>query len=227
MKFSLGYDGPAPSRVLGQPRPSCVRLMGGRRQAARRGEMANRWMSTLDVKATALLVALTWGAANGYAQSTTNSTQSTTASSQDTQFLQDLAQDSNFEIGTSKLALEKSQSADVKQYATMVIHDHKELKREIRSADRATHQAPVALTSMTSDDQSVYDNLKGLSGTEFDQAYIKQLIKGNDSIQREEKSESTDSAVPTVKSLATQSAAIDTKHADKAKALAQSHHVTQ
>ena len=80
---------------------------------------------------------------------------------------------------------------------------------------------------MTSSDQGVYDNLKGLSGTDFDQAYIKQLIKGNDQIQKEEKSESTDSTIPSVKSLATQSAAIDTKHADKAKQLAQAHNVSQ
>lgn len=182
--------------------------------------MANRWMSTPGVKAAVLVLAFTWGASNASAQSTA-------ASSQDTQFLQDLAQDSNFEIGTSKLALKKSQSTDVKQYAMMVIHDHKELKREIKSADGATHQAPVAAKSMTSDDQSMYDTLKGLSGTEFDQAYIKQLIKGNDQIQREEKSESTDSTVPMVKNLATQSAAIDTKHADKAKQLAQAHNITQ
>ncbi len=172
------------------------------------------------VKVVALALAFTWGAANAVAQSTV-------ASSQDTQFLQDLAQDSNFEIGTSKLALRKSQSADVKQYATMVIHDHKELKREIKSADNATHQTPVAVKSMTSDDQNMYHSLKGLSGTEFDQAYIRQLIKGNDTIEKEEKSESTDSTIPMVKNLATQSAAIDAKHAEKAKQLAQAHNVTQ
>ena len=182
--------------------------------------MANQWISTPGVKGAALVLALSWGTANASAQSTT-------ASSQDTQFLQDLAQDSNFEIGTSKLALKNSQSTDVKQYATMVIHDHKELKREIKSADHATRQAPMPATSMTSNDQGVYDNLKGLSGTDFDQAYIKQLIKGNDQIQKEEKSESSDSTVPMVKNLATQSAAIDTKHADKAKQLAQAHNVSQ
>ena len=182
--------------------------------------MTHRAVSTLGVQAAAFALALTWG-------TTFASAQGTTASSQDTQFLQDIAQDSNFEIGTSKLALQKSQSTDVKQYAMMVIHDHKELKREIKSADRATHQASVPATSMSSNDQSVYDNLKGLSGAEFDQAYIKQLIKGNDQIQKEEKSESSDSTAPMVKDLATQSAATDTKHADKAKQLAQAHNVSQ
>ncbi len=147
-------------------------------------------------------------------------------STQDSQFLQDLAQDSNFEIGTSQMALQKSRSADVRQYARMVIHDHTLLKQRIQSADRDANLPPVSATSMDSEDQTVYDNLKGLSGSDFDQAYIKQLIKGNDKIQKEEKSEASDSGVPSVKSLAAKSAAIDTKHADKAKQLAQAHNIT-
>ena len=153
------------------------------------------------------------------------SAQGTAASSQDTQFLQDLAQDSNYEIGTSQLALKQSQSSDVKQYASMVIHDHKQLKRKINSADRATKLTPTPATSMTSDDQAAYDSLKGLNGNDFDQAYIKQLIKGNDKIEKEEKSEASGSGVPSVKDLAAQSAAIDSKHAEKAKELAQAHNV--
>ena len=180
--------------------------------------MTHRAVSTLGVKAAAFTLALTWGM-------TFASAQGTTASSQDTQFLQDIAQDSNFEIGTSKLALQKSQSADVKQYANMVIHDHTQLKSKIKSADRAAQVTPTPPTSMTSSDQGVYDTLKGLSGNDFDQAYIKELIKGNDQIQKEEKSEASDSGVPAVKSLATQSATIDSKHTEKAKQLAQAHHV--
>ena len=180
--------------------------------------MANQLTYTFGVKAAALALALAWG-------TTIASAQGTAASSQDTQFLQDLAQDSNYEIGTSQLALQKSQSADVKQYASMVIHDHKQLKRKIQSADRATNLTPTPATSMTSDDQTAYDSLKGLSGNDFDQAYIKQLIKGNDKIEKEEKSEASDSGVPSVKNLATQSAAIDSKHAEKAKQLAQAHNV--
>ncbi len=180
--------------------------------------MAHRLTYTGGVKAAALALALAWG-------TTIASAQATAASAQDMQFLQDLAQDSNYEIGTSKLALQQSQSADVKQYATMVIHDHTELKRKIKTADRAAHLTPTPQTSMTSDDQTAYDRLKGLSGNDFDQAYIQQLIKGNDKIQKEEKSEASDSSVPSIKDLATQSAATDAKHAEKAKQLAQAHNV--
>ena len=205
-------------RKAGNLHPVLGHSVQVRRSPARRETMAHRFTYTLGVKVAALALALAWG-------TTIASAQATAASSQDTQFLQDLAQDSNYEIGTSNFALKQSQSADVKQYATMVIHDHTQLKQKIKTADRAASLTPTPATSMTSDDQTAYDSLKGLSGNDFDQAYIKQLIKGNDKIKKEEKSAASDSSVPSIKGLATQSAAIDAKHAEKAKQLAQAHHV--
>ena len=146
-------------------------------------------------------------------------------SDQDKKFLDDLSQDSNYEIGISKLALEKSKSADVKAYAHMVIHDHMALKREIAVADKATGTAAQDPTGMGVEDRTTYEALKLLSGDTFDKEYIKRMVKGNDSIEGEEKS-AADSQIPAVKKLAQQSAADDQKHAEKAKALASAHNVS-
>lgn len=147
------------------------------------------------------------------------------ASDQDKQFLKDLGKDSNFEIKTSQLALEKSQSADVKQYARMVVHDHNMIKSRITSADKAADTSAVGPTDMTSDNQSTVDKLSKLSGTDFDKAYIQELVKGNQNIEQEESSEAKSSTVPSVKSLAMQSASTDKKHAARAKVLAKAHDV--
>ena len=50
-------------------------------------------------------------------------------------------------------------------------------------------------------------------------------MKGNDEIQKDEKSEAADSQMAAVKRLAAHSAALDTKHAEKAKELATAHKV--
>ena len=172
-----------------------------------------RWMA-----ATAILT-LSFSPAMLPAQSATG------ASQDDTKFLNDLAQDSNFEIKTSQLALQHSRSADVKAYANMVIHDHSLLKQRIRSADQAAGLQPTPPDSLSSEDQSTVSKLSGLDGDAFDQAYIKELVEGNDQIQKEEKSEAGSSSLLPVKSLATRSVAIDTRHAAQAKQLAQAHNV--
>ena len=144
---------------------------------------------------------------------------------QDKHFLTEIAQDSNYEIKTGQLALQKSQSADVKAYATMLIHDHTQLKQQIKEADAAASVTPSSADSLALSDRASYTKLQLLSGDRFDQAYIKGLVKGNDAIQKDEKAEAADSPMPAVKKLAARSAALDAKHAEKAKELATAHKV--
>jgi putative membrane protein len=154
-----------------------------------------------------------------------SSNSSPSASAQDAQFLADLAKDSNFEISSSRLALEKTDSGDVKQYARMVIRDHKSLMQQIRAAEKAIGAYPAPPKQMTREDQKMLQQLESLSGDAFEQAYIKQLVQGNDHIQQEEESESAQSAVPAVRALAQRSLAVDQKHAQSAKSLATVRHV--
>ncbi len=112
--------------------------------APRRNKEMNMKLSRLTA-ATCLLGTLTLAPAFAHAQ---------TATDKDKQFLKDTAEDSNYEIKTGQLALQKSSSADVKQYATMIIHDHtqrphqgqrrKRRGRQIRGRRnyRSRHKAP-------------------------------------------------------------------------------------
>ena len=152
-------------------------------------------------------------------------TAQTAASDQDKHFLEEISQDSNYEIKTSQLALQKSKSADVKQYATMVLHDHTQLNQQIRLADTAAKVTPVSSGGMSVADHAAVAELEVLSGDTFDKAYIKKLVKGNDEIQNDEKSEMANSSLPAVKRLAERSVALDTKHSGKAKELASAHNI--
>ena len=165
---------------------------------------------------SAVVLSLVVSAGSAYGQA---------ASSQDKKFLKDLAQDSNFEIRTGKLALQKSQSADVKTYATMLIHDHTALKQQVKAADATAQLTPEGPDTMSIADHTRYDELKVLSGESFDKIYIKGLVKGNDEIVRDEKSEAANSSVPEIKKVAEHGVALDTKHAEKAKGLAAAHHI--
>lgn len=151
--------------------------------------------------------------------------QAATASDQDKAFLKDTTEDSNYEIKTGQLALQKSQSADIKQYATMLIHDHTALKQQATAADTAAHVKPESAGSMSVSDSAEYLKLKLLSGNTFDESYIKTLVKGNQEAVDKTKAEANDSKIPAVKKLALHRAELDTKHTDKAKQLAQAHHI--
>ena len=180
--------------------------------------MTNRRWNVFGINSAALMMSLVLGSSAALAQTAA-------PSDQDKHFLQEIAQDSNYEIKTSQLALQKSKSEDIKQYATMVIHDHMQLKQQIRAAGAAAKVTPTSPSSMSVSDRAAVAKLEILSSDTFDQSYIKSLVKGNDEIQKDEKSEASDSSLPLVKSLAEHSAALDTKHAAKAKQLASAHNI--
>ena len=147
------------------------------------------------------------------------------ASDQDKHFLEDTAKDSNYEIKTGQLALQKSPSADVKAYATMVIHDHTALKQQVKLADTAAQVKPSDDNSMSISDDASYAKLKLLSGDSFDKAYIQGLIKGNEQSLKDGKAEVAATTVPAIKTLAQHRVTLDTKHTEKAGQLAIAHHV--
>ncbi len=151
--------------------------------------------------------------------------QTAQASSQDKDFLKDTAEDSNYEIKTAQLALKKSPSADVKLYAQMLIRDHTQLNRQVALADKAASVEPVSAGDMSISDRAEYTKLELLSGKTFDESYIKTLARGNEEAVNKTKAEATGSGIPAVKQLALKRAALDTKHTDKARQLAQKHGV--
>ncbi len=167
----------------------------------------------------AMILALVAGASVAQAQGASG------ASSQDKQFLKDTERDSNFEIKTGQLAVQKSSSADVKQYANMLIQDHTKLKQETAAASRAAKVEAPSTTDTSFSDTASYTKLKLLSGNSFDESYIKSLVKGNADGLKEAKSEASDSTVPSIKKLAEHRVALEAKHTQKAEQLAQAHHI--
>ena len=141
----------------------------------------------------------------------------------DKKFLKELTEDSTFAIETAKLALQKSPSQDVKAYATMLVHDHTALLRQIHTIDTTAKIKPESAGSMTVADHAKYGELKLLSGETFDKSYLKGLARGNDEIQKDEQAVAANSSVASIKRLAQHSAELDTKHSDKAKQLAKTH----
>ena len=95
--------------------------------------------------------------------------------SSDKTFLADSAQDSLAEINFAKLALQKSQDKNVREFATKMIKDHQQLitsmKPFVAKLGANTPSGPPMM------DHVKYQELKLKSGTDFDRAYVEAMVK--------------------------------------------------
>ena len=79
-----------------------------------------------------------------------------------------------YEIESSKLASEKSQSGSVTAFARQMVKDHTDTSAKLKStiADAGLQLTPP--TKLDARRQGMLDNLRALSGTDFDKAYLDQ-----------------------------------------------------
>lgn len=75
-----------------------------------------------------------------------------------------------FEIASSKLALTKAQSADVKTFAQRMVDDHTKAGDEMATAAKSDSVAPPA--DLDQANQTKLNQLNGMSGDAFDKAYV-------------------------------------------------------
>ena len=82
------------------------------------------------------------------------------------------------EIEAGKLAAKKAQSPEVKQYAEQMVKDHTKASTELESLAKPKNlDVPK---SVNAEHKAAMDNLKGLSGADFDSAYMAQMTKDHD-----------------------------------------------
>ncbi|MBE9159919.1 DUF4142 domain-containing protein [Nodosilinea sp. LEGE 06152] len=142
-------------------------------------DLTQRFVGAVGVAAIASLVALP-----GFAQTTrpgeapvpttdrTAQTQPTSAVAMlDQEFLKLAYQGNNAEIDTSRLALERSQNEEIRQYAQRMIAEH---TRANEVLTQYAAQEGLELPSARVDPLSlaIAEQLTQLSGPEFDQAYV-------------------------------------------------------
>ena len=112
----------------------------------------------------ALATSMVGGAAN--AQKTTSS---------DKTFVKNALEGSLAEVNFAKLALQKSQDKNVREFATKMIHDHEMLITDMKPV--AKELGVKVPTSAPLSDHAKYMELKMKSGTDFDRAYVEAMVK--------------------------------------------------
>jgi putative membrane protein len=101
----------------------------------------------------------------------------------DAEFVQAVANSDAFEIQSSELAATRATRQDVKNYATMMVRDHRATTSELTAlAPRVNLTAPTAQLDAS---QTVkLDRLRGARGEEFDDDYLDAQVEAHENAVR-------------------------------------------
>jgi|GEM_PF-753597 len=123
----------------------------------------------------------------------------------------------------AQLALEKSSSEDVKQFAQKVIADAANLSGEMSRAARQDHVRPSA--KLSNKDKDLIARLGNLSGAEFDRDYIRVMVRRSKGADAAFKTEAERSQLDAVRGVAGRGSPVIADHLENARQLAAAHHV--
>ena len=146
---------------------------------------------------------------------------STQASAQDKKFLMTATDGSLFEIKTSQLALQKSQNADIKQYAQQMIDDHTKLMDQMKPVASEAGVTPQT-DLMMAKHKALYSKLQGMNEPQFDQAYIKAQLADHKESQKAFQTEQSKGTLASEKAAAAQGQPIIDQHLQHIQQLSQS-----
>ncbi len=98
----------------------------------------------------------------------------------DAEFVQTVANSDAYEIQSSELAAQRGARADVKEFATMMVRDHRATTQELTTLAPTLNMAaptPQLSADMTND----LNRMRGLSGEAFDDAYLDEQVEAHNS----------------------------------------------
>jgi putative membrane protein len=130
-----------------------------------------------------------------------------------------------FEIESSKLALQKSTTSDVRSFAQMMIKDHTASTEKLKATlKKEKMDAPPA--TLDPQHQAQLDRLKAEASTGFDNAYIKAQLQGHQDALSLHQDYAANGADKGLKAFAAKTEKIVQMHLDHVEALAKKKNVS-
>ena len=138
-------------------------------------------------------------------------------SPQDKEFVKASGSGGMLEVRLGQYASDNAGSDDVKKFGEHMVGDHTKTNMELHTV--AT-QVPIEIPySLSEDDQKVLDRLEKLKGTEFDEAYVAQMIEDHEKDVAAFQKEVSDGSLIAVKAFAEKTLPILKHHLEMAKEL--------
>jgi putative membrane protein len=139
---------------------------------------------------------------------------------QDAQYLQRLAQGDMAEVTAGKAAAGKAQSGEVKAFADHMVKDHGKMLEEKRKMAKAKQvQLP---SGPDKEAQAAMKKLESASSSEFDRAYMKQMVQDHEKALKLVKETASKAQDAELKAAAQKAAPDIEKHLEMAKKISTS-----
>ena len=138
-------------------------------------------------------------------------------SSGDSAFAMKAAQGGMAEVQMGKLAADKASNADVKAFGQQMVDDHTKANDQLKAV--AQQENMTLPSDLNPKDQMMYDRLSKMSGSAFDKAYVKNMVKDHEMDVKDFQKESTMGKDEKVKGFATETLPVLQGHLDKIKSI--------
>ena len=142
---------------------------------------------------------------------------------QDKDFVKSALQGGMAEVQLGQLAAQKGSSDDVKQFGQHMVADHTRLGDAMKQVAQQLGVNPPK--DVSKKDKQLMAKLDGLSGTQFDNAYIEAMVKDHKKDSEDFKSEAQQSQNPAVKQIAQQGDQVVEQHLQMINEIAKSHNL--
>lgn len=140
-----------------------------------------------------------------------------TSDDDDSEFAVKAASGGMLEVELGRLAQEKAQSQQVKDFGAMMVKDHSMANDELKSL--ATSKNITLPTTLGEDHQKHVNELAKLSGKEFDEKYVSLMVDDHKEDIDEFEEASKDAKDPDIKALATKTLPTLKEHLAKIQAI--------
>jgi putative membrane protein len=118
------------------------------------------------------------------------------------QFVTEAACGNMAEVKMGELAAKKGQSSSVRQYGEKLARDHQEANQKLQKiAQRKNIQIPQEIDKQN---QKSIDHLTGLSGTEFDKAFLQHAVKDHKKDIKKFEKQACEGEDPAIRSFASE-----------------------
>jgi putative membrane protein len=141
-------------------------------------------------------------------------------SMRDQMFVRNAAEGGLAEVQMGQLAAQKGSSDEVKSFGQKMAQDHTMLNNSMKPvADSMDVRVP---TKLNKKDQAEYDRLNGLSGADFDSAYLTDMVKDHHKDLRDFQAENSTVMNPTLKAAVQKGEQVIQQHTQMVDQLAKS-----
>jgi putative membrane protein len=128
------------------------------------------------------------------------------------------------EVQLGQLTLQKSNNQQVKEFAQRMIDDHTKLNEQMKPVAQQLGVTPPEQVSKN--DRKTMAKLQALSGSAYDQAYIKDMVKDHKQDLNDFQMEASSGQDQTVKDAASQGSKVIAQHLQLAQQMAKDQNVT-